>query len=262
MQRAFAAILASPWADAPRERFAECVAQSDPERAQFIRRQLAVAVQRRRAGVRKKPIESDAMLAGLPGLKHGVRWSGPVAPLLGFDGTNGAPWRFRRGFVEQVTIATPHFLKIAGSLYGRAPILDLVLTDARPHIRALFSSPHLARIRSIDLSNNKLGDAEIEVLSKSAQLSRLRWLSLYFNAVSDRGVEYLAAAKERLPALRFVRLDSNPCGDPNPYFDEEDGRTYELVRSAVGDELVEKHGPLAWIGDNPSTFAPDPETFE
>lgn len=262
MQRAFAAVLANPWADEPRQRFADAVEASDPDRAKFVRAQLAVAEQRRRAGVRRKPIETEALGASLAGLKNGVKWSGGVGPLLSFDGSNGAPWRYRRGFVEEVKLPTPHFLRVASSLYGRAPILDLVLTDVKAHAAALFASPHLARIRSLDLSNNQLGDAQIQLLARSPHLSRLRWLSLYFNDVGDPGVECLAAAKDRLPALRFVRLDSNPCGDPNPYLDEADGRTYGLIRSSVEEELVAKFGPISWIGDNPSSESPDPETFE
>lgn len=262
MQRAFAAVLANPWADEPRQRFADAVEPTDPVRAKFIRAQLAVADQRRRAGVRRKAVETEALGAGLAGLKHGVKWCGGIGPLLGFDGSNGAPWRFRRGFVEEVKLGTPHFLKVAGALYGRAPVLDLVLSDVKAHAAALFASPHLARIRSLDLSNNHLGDTEIALLTRSPHLTRLRWMSLYFNDISDAGVERLAAAKDRLPALRFVRLDSNPGGDPNPYLDEEDGRTYDLIRSSVEEELVAKFGAIPWIADNPSAEPPDPETFE
>ena len=261
VQRAFAAVLANPWADEPRERFAEKVEATDPDRAKFVRAQLAVAEARRRAGVRKKAVESEALAASFAGLKNGVAWSGGVGPLLGFDGSNGAPFRYRRGFVEEATLSAPHFLKVASALFARAPILDLVLRDVKGHAAALFASPHLARIRSLDLSDNKLGDAEIAILARSPHLSRLRWLSLYFNSVSDTGVEALAASAT-LPALRFVRFDSNPCGDPNPYVDEEDGRTYGLIPSSVGEDLVAKHGPIAWIGDNPSELPPDPETFE
>lgn len=261
MQQALAAVLANPWSDSPRELFAARVAASDPDRAKFVLAQLKVAESRREAGVRTRAVEFSALGAGLLGLTHGMRWQNGVAPLLGFDGKNGAPWRYRRGFIEEITVPAAHFLKVAAPLYARAPVLDLVLGDGKAHARAIFASPHLARIRSLDLSNSKIGDAEVALLVQSPHLARLRWLSLYFNEVTDKGVEMIAAARTTLPALRFVRLDDNPCRDPNPAVDEEDGRTYGLERSARGEELIERFGPLPWIGDNPSSEAPDPETF-
>jgi hypothetical protein len=261
VQRALAAVLADPWGDAPRERFADEVQGVDPERAAFIRDQLDIVRQRRAAGVRRKDIESDALGASLAGLANGERWSNGILPLFGPPSPGTKPWRYRRGFVEEVTLPAAHFLKIASALYARAPILDLVLKDVRPVAAQLFASPHLSRIRSLSLANSGLGDAELGILTHSRHLGRLRWLSLYFNAITDEGVEALARAKSALPALRFVRLDGNPCRDPNPWVEEEDGRVYGVHPSARGEELMERHGSLPWIGENPSSEAPDPETF-
>lgn len=261
VQRALAAVIADPWGDAPRAYFADAVEGVDPERAAFVRAQLDVARDRRAAGVRRRSVESDALVAGLPGLANGARWSGGIAPLLGFDGGRAPPWRFRRGFVEEVRLPAAHFLRVAPSLYARAPILDLALTDVKSTLPALFASPHLARVRSLDLSVAGLVDEDLGPLVACRHLTRLRWLSLYFNRLTDAGVERLAAARSTLPNLRFVRLDGNPCADPNPIREEEDGRTYGLSRSAREAELRERHGPLPWLGDNPSGEAPDPEAF-
>ncbi len=261
MHRALAAVIADPWADRPREHFADAVEPTDPERADFVRAQLDVARARRAAGVRRKPIESDALAAAVVGLAHGARWSGGIAALLGYDGRTTPPWRFRRGFVEEVKLPAAHFLRVAPSLYARAPILDVVLTEVKPVAAQLFASPHLARIRSLDLSVSDIGDAEVDLLVHSRHLARLRWLSLYFNRVTDDGVEALANARSTLPALRFVRFDSNPCTDPNPVPDEDDGRVYGLLRSAAESDLRSRHGAVPWLGDNPSRDAPDPETF-
>ena len=261
MQRALAAVIADPWADRPRERFADAAEGADPARASFVREQLDVALARRAAGVRRKDVESDALAAGLPGLTNGARWSGGIAALLGYDGQGSAPWSFRRGFVEEVKLPAAHFLRVAGSLFARAPVLDLVLTDVKPFAAQLFASPHLARIRSLDLSIAGIGDAEVALLTRSKHIGKLRWLSLYFNRITDAGVETLAAARASLPALRFVRLDGNPCADPNPVVEEEDGRFYGLSRSAFGSDLRARHGKIPWIGDNPSGDPPDPEAF-
>ncbi len=253
MQRALAAVIADPWADGPRERFAEQVAATDPERSAFIEAQLAVARARKAAAVRRRSVEADALVAGLPGLVNGARWCGGIAPLLAYNGRCGPPWRFRRGFVEEVTLPAAHFLRVAGSLYARAPILDVVLTDVKPVAAELFSSSHLARLRSLDLSVNALGDAEIRLLTRSRHLVRLRWLSLYYNDVTDDGVNALAAARATLPALRYLRLDANPCVDPNPVASGE--------QPARALDLQARHGLVAWLGDNPSGDPPDPETY-
>lgn len=256
MQRALASVLADPWADRPREFYAET--EEDAARADFIRAQLAVARARREAGVRRPEIERQALAASLPGLAHADRWSGGIAPLLVYRGQGPAPWRFRRGFVEEVTLPAAHFLRVAPALYARAPILDLRLLDVKPVFSLLCASPQLERIRSLDLSAAGLDDDDVDRLADSHHLGRLRWLSLYFNGVTDRGVERLAAARAHLPHLRFVRLDGNPCGDPNPLVDELDG----FVRSEVELELRERHGAVPWLGDNPSADPPDPEAIE
>ena len=49
------------------------------------------------------------------------------------------------------------------------------------------------------------------------------------------------------PGLRYVRLADNPCGDVNPVFDEQDGRRYGLVPSALAGGLRERFGALAWL---------------
>lgn len=261
VQRALSAVLADPWSDRPRDYFADDVEPADPARAAFVRAQIAVAWARREAGVRRVAVERAALAASVPGVAHGNEWSGGIAPLCGWRGKGAAPWRFRRGFVEEVRLPAALFLKVAAALYARAPVLDLVLTGVVDVLPALVRSPHLERLRSLDLSGNRLTDADVERLV-SARLPRLRWLSLYHNRLTDAGVDRIAAARDHLPHLRFVRLDGNPCGDPNPVVDEEGGRAYGLVRSSVEAELRERHGALPWLGDNPSADPPDPETFD
>jgi hypothetical protein len=226
-----------------------------------VRAQLGVAWARREAGVRRSAVERAALQACLPALDHAGDWTGGIAPLLGAR-PGARPWRFRRGFVEEVQLDAAHFLKVAPALYARAPVIDLVLRGVRDVLPALAASPHLARVRSLDLAANHLEDADLAALLHSPQLGRLRWLSLYHNRLGDRSVRRLAAARAVVPHLRFVRWDGNPCADPNPVADEEGGRVYGLHRSTVEAELRERYGAVPWLGDNPSADPPDPETFD
>ena len=68
------------------------------------------------------------------------------------------------------------FLAKAPELYRRAPILHLNLTEVRAVAAELFASPHLARIESLSLAGNGLGDAEVALLAGSRHLGNLTWL--------------------------------------------------------------------------------------
>src|SRR5947209_3533135 len=46
---------------------------------------------------------------------HGKHWAGPLRPLV-------RRWRFRRGFVEDVTLRAEDFLRRAPELFARHPV--------------------------------------------------------------------------------------------------------------------------------------------
>ena len=76
-------------------------------------------------------------------------------------------------------------------------------SQSRPRSRHVSRSP---RIRSLSLAGNALGDAEITVLARSPHLARLRWLDLRRNRIGLPGLEVLVAA---LPDLVYVNLEDN-----------------------------------------------------
>lgn len=93
----------------------------------------------------------------------GARWAANIRPLVD-------AWRFLRGFVEDVKLDAARFLTVAPELYRRAPVLHLDLTGVKPVAAELFQSPHLARIQSLGLPHNGLGDTEIAALADSPTL--------------------------------------------------------------------------------------------
>jgi uncharacterized protein (TIGR02996 family) len=227
----YAAVVAAPTDDAPRIAYADAIAATDPDRAEYIRLELKLATWRKtgpnspeRA---KASVRAQALLE-----KHRREWEKPVRPLA---------CGFLRGFVELVELDAAKFLATAPDLYARAPILHLDLTGVEPVAEQLFASPHLARIESLSLLRNELRDAEIALLAGSPYLKRLAWLDLGLNKVGPAGLEALAAS-DRLPRLGYVSLMSNPVDDPTPKHADGYERTSPVARA-----LQEKYGTRAWL---------------
>ncbi len=228
-----AAILAAPEDDAPRAAYAAAVATTDPERSELISLQLRLDASRKA----QRPSDergAAAMRAGTLMRARGADWARDIAPLV-------ARTRFVRGFVEDVLLDAPAFLASASQLYATAPILHLTLTNVRAvDPLALFTSPHLERLRSLDLARTELGDLEVALLA-SQRLPNLRWLSVAGNNVTRAGLDALASTAS-LPALGYVDLSANLVADPMPGLVDE-----ESVPTALALELIHAHGPIAWL---------------
>jgi uncharacterized protein (TIGR02996 family) len=226
------AVIASPEADEPRLAYAAAIAQADPPRAELI------VVQLQWDRMRKARAAGDeggtlALRSGQLTREHGQAWASNIAPLV--DG-----WRFVRGFVEDVRMDAAAFLRTASDVYARAPILHLQLTALRPVTQAVLSSPHLARLRSLDLAHGDLGNEAMALLA-SRDLPNLRWLNLDFNHIGRDGLDALCASQS-LPRLAYVSLMSNAVLDPLPGIVDDYTTETSLAR-----ELREKHGPLRWL---------------
>jgi hypothetical protein len=226
------AVIAFPEADAPRLAYAAAIASADPVRAELIHVQLEWD-RMRKADAPVTERYALAMRSGELTREHGRYWAGDVVPLVD-------AWCFLRGFVEDVRMDAARFLITAPELYQRAPILHLQLTSLRPVMREVLSSPHLARLRSLDLSRGDLGDEGVALLA-ARDLPNLRWLNLDFNQIGRGGLDVLCASRS-LPRLAYVSLSSNVVEDPLPGI--VDAYTTE---TALSRELREMHGPVRWL---------------
>jgi uncharacterized protein (TIGR02996 family) len=229
----YEAVVAAPRDDAPRLAYADAVAATDPDRAELIRLQVALAGWRR-TGPESTERTNASVRARILLDKHRGEWDANVRPLV-------TSCVFVRGFVEWVAIDAARFLATAPELYRTAPVLHLDLTGVKPVAAALFASPHLARIESLGLLRNELGDAEVALLAKSPYLRQLAWLNLNLNEIGEAGLEALAAS-DRLPRLGYVSLASNRVEDPTPR--HADG--YDAT-SSVARALMAKYGPRDWL---------------
>ena len=236
------AVVDAPTEDAPRLAYAGAVAASDPERAELIRIQIALA----RARKAHTAPDDPALARELALIRaHGDAWAADVKPLV-------TKWQYLRGFVEVVWLDAADFLARAAELYRRAPVLHLDLTAVKPVAAALFGSPHLARIQSLRLAGNALGDAEAALLAGSPHLSNLEWLDLGRNQIGAAGLEAIAAS-DRLPRLGYLGFSGNAIADPTPQHADE----YD-AESAVARQLQAKYGPRAWLDPRTRSTWPPP----
>jgi uncharacterized protein (TIGR02996 family) len=103
----------------------------------------------------------------------------------------------------------------ASSSLGRVTDLSLGVAvrgepdaDRLRAAEALAGSPHLARLTSLGLFSNRLGDAGARALAASPHLANLVDLDLDSNEITDAGSEALLASPH-LAGLRRVKLEGN-----------------------------------------------------
>jgi uncharacterized protein (TIGR02996 family) len=164
--------------------------------------------------------------------RHGSEWSGPIGKLA-------YGYKFRRGFVEEVTISGLDLLKHGHTIFSFAPVrlvrvigarlvmdrlVDWLLLDriealhltgghlADEGIELLACCPRLSGLRTLRLGQNAIGDSGVEILSDSPNLASLQDLILHGNLIGDVGAHALATAS-RLENLRLLDLSDNQIGD-------------------------------------------------
>jgi uncharacterized protein (TIGR02996 family) len=242
------AVLEKPDDDAPRLIYADWLDENgDPERAEFIRLQCALAA---RQPVRGRDANPNflAMLRREDQLleRHAATWQAP------FESGRNLSLTFRRGFVENVVADAHTFVQIAEELFRRSPVRHLRLTwkDFEPHyergrflqtiaavhqlaglrsldlggcsigsdgIRALSVCEFLSGLQSIDLCNNGIGRAGMRALTEASWFQNLAFLDLSRNEINSTAVRALAAGledRERAGSLRLqdLYLFENPLG--------------------------------------------------
>jgi uncharacterized protein (TIGR02996 family) len=172
-------------------------------RGEFIQVQVELA---RRA--EKPHLAERADAERLPALKlresallaeYGARWAKPVAGLV-------ESYQFQRGFIDSVALSASQFLKNAAQVLEAAPLRRVRLTGGIS--KAVADSPHLARLRGLDLSKTYMGDNGLRTLLASPHLGRLTWLDLASCYITDRGVALLAEAP-LLARLEHLNLGYN-----------------------------------------------------
>jgi uncharacterized protein (TIGR02996 family) len=232
------AILADPDNVDLRLQYADAVSDTDPDHAELIRLQ----VEDERLGRQALFPHADKFERTQRLLRSvGPRIAATVAPLVN-------DWQLRRGFPEVVAMTAPAFLTTAEEVYRRAPIRHLILTDVVEHVDALAASPSLARLSSLDLEGNPLGDRGLKSLIRSPYLTKLRFLGLRRCRIGPEGAEAMAAT-DALPNLQYVSFMGNAVVvTPQPAAqDAISGELLEIDYPPYGRKLIETYGAKPWL---------------
>ena len=200
------AIRDEPEDDAPRLIYADWLDEHGAEaRAEFIRAQC----ERVRPSTDPGRAAALEMRAWQLLVENWGAWVGPLRKLVGPDGARlGETWlmggphpdalfRFRRGFVQALSLRAETLLGRGGDLARLTPLFHLRLWGAGPHAEALAASPYLEGLATLDFADYYVGPltaAGAQALASSPHLGRLRALHLYRNNIGDVGLRALTGA--------------------------------------------------------------------
>lgn len=138
-------------------------------------------------------------------------------------------YHFERGFIAALQLHPKRFLEEAERYFSDDPIQNVrfvKLTSGRGPVSpaALFASPHLTRLRTLNLSNSRLTSEVLALVANSRRLQESKSLDLGGNALSP-GDLHLLARDSMLPSLSRLDLSYNRvlgdaaartvCGDPS-----------------------------------------------
>jgi uncharacterized protein (TIGR02996 family) len=196
------AVLADPDDDAPRLIYADWLDENgDPDRAEFIRVQVALAGSDKNDPHNPQLWERQRALL----VAHEKRWAAALEGVA-------LRWTFRRGFVEEVEVAAPVFLRLGDRLFETAPVQTVKLVRAGLSGPRLAACPALKQVVNLDLSGSHLWASHLAILLASPFLVGLRGLSLAHNHLGRTGAAVLATVP-LLGWLRRLELRENRLHD-------------------------------------------------
>ncbi len=203
-------VLDAPDDDVPRLVFADWLDdRGDHARAEFVRVQCALA----------KLSEDDGRLPRLAARegqllrRHGKGWAGPLRRLV-------KRWKFRRGFVEAVTVRAADFLRHGDAIFGAAPVREVRWVGATGLVGDLARSTHLPRLTGIDLRHEDVTAEQLGTLLGSARLTGLKSLGLRGTRLcTAEGFRFLAAHPKLAGLAELDLSDYRRSPGDRGYFD-------------------------------------------
>ncbi|MEK6236363.1 MAG: TIGR02996 domain-containing protein, partial [Planctomycetales bacterium] len=190
------AIQLAPEDPAPRLIFADWLEERGDPRADLIRVQCELAAaddhEPRAAELRR---QEQTLLD-----RYEQRWLDSLPSLSGVEWgivQDGRRRTFSRGIVSAATVKdAATFFRHAEQLFQAGCVRKLWFRDLRGRdCSALFESPYLNRLDSLDLQGNDVGDLGAMAAAKSPYLRRLTSLNFGNNWIGPLGAEALAESR-------------------------------------------------------------------
>jgi uncharacterized protein (TIGR02996 family) len=192
------AVFANYHEDGPRLVYADYLdANGEPERAELVRLQLALARMSEDHPRRAELTERKTELISA----HSARWTEHLHGLV-------TEVEFRRGVPDSAVVDAEQFLATGEELRRRMRLRRLSLRNDTGVLPKLVESPLLAGIPELDFCGNDLGPGGVAVLTRSRQFGQLEALDLGFTGLDDSAVKLLAGCSH-FPALRILALNNN-----------------------------------------------------
>ena len=117
-------------------------------------------------------------------------------------------WEHRCGFIEQIELTLTAFLKHAEDIFANNPVQHAVLRAKSAKLDKIAELPQLAKLRSLELRENRLGNDGLKKLVGAPQMRSLERLTIYSNDITSEGIRELASMKN-LGELRELRILNN-----------------------------------------------------
>jgi uncharacterized protein (TIGR02996 family) len=236
-----AAVTSNPEDDAARLAFAAHIRPSEPDRAQFIDKQVKQAQQRRQA--RGPRTNTDDPLL----MQHETTWSRTIAKYA-------TRWIFDRGFIASIRIDPYLFLEYGEWLLKNAPIREVEFSKPMEGpfpMAELVESSLLSRLDTIGLHDDSLTQHDLEPLATCRHFDRLAILSSVELKVDHEIYAILAENSQIRKALSVLFSEQGFPGQRYEQTGQDDmqGRAvYAWTDLAPEGRILEaRHGYLPWL---------------
>jgi uncharacterized protein (TIGR02996 family) len=235
------AVLDNPDDDAPRLAYADWCALQPEEasvaRAEFIRGQIELAHMPAEILEHGLAHRLQSRMDKLSSV-YGQTWTAPSLPFV-------KSYDFERGFVELVALDADSLLRNGPRIFTAAPVRHMDLRGVRDVGEELFSSPSLARLKSLNMNDCGLYTFHIRLLAASGVTANLCWLSLTRNHLDLEAARAMAASPY-FTNLKFASFDDNPV-DPCEQLGWDSGVVVSAWLPPPGEELEKEFGYLPWL---------------
>lgn len=227
----YRAVLAKPAHDGPRRAYASYLESTGDELGEYIR--LSLEEDRNRGTNKARWLELHNRL--MP------RLSAPISSWVKSD-------RPDRGLIAYVRMDGKSFVEHGADVFARAPIQHLDLVDTNDVFAEIVRNPLLAKVQTLSIDRDELGDEEATLLAASPNARNLVYLSLFGNRIGQVGLEAIAASKN-LPVLRAFDFGYNDVESPvaTMVSDGVSGLEHGQPGGPLAAVIRQKYGDKAWL---------------